>query len=283
MAGTLSIVATPIGHLEDITLRALRVLKSVDLIAAEDTRRTGNLLAHFGIPTPTISFHDHNTRSRLPVILGHLRGGKSVALVSDAGTPIISDPGLELVQSCIQEGIAVDSIPGASAPLTLAVVSGFPFSPWTIYGFPPSRSSDRKRWFAELTAVKHAVTFFEAPHRIERTLTDLTTHSVNRPIVVGRELTKMHQTLYRGTAGSVAEAGVEARGEFTIMLGPAPLESNAQTMRPVDGQLMAELEEMTEHEVLGRRAAMRHLAERHGLSTKEVYAAVERAKALEDE
>jgi 16S rRNA (cytidine1402-2'-O)-methyltransferase len=278
MAGTLSIVATPIGHLEDITLRALSVLRAADLIAAEDTRRTGRLLAHFGIPTPTISFHEHNTRSRLPIILEQLKAGKSVALVSDAGTPMVSDPGLELVQRCIDEGIAVDPVPGASAPLTLAMVSGFPFCPWTIYGFPPARSSDRKMWLAEVVAVSHSVTFLEAPHRIERTLGELAEICGNRPIIVGRELTKLHQTLYRGTVLSVAEAGVEPRGEFTLMLGPAPRTLETPAERPSDRQLAVEFGEITENGSSGRRAAIKTLAERYELSAKEVYSAVERTK-----
>jgi 16S rRNA (cytidine1402-2'-O)-methyltransferase len=278
MAGTLSIVATPIGHLEDITLRALSVLRAADLIAAEDTRRTAKLLAHFGIPTRTISFHDHNTRSRIPVILKHLMDGQSVALVSDAGTPLVSDPGLELVQRCIQEGVAVDAIPGASAPLALAVISGFRFSPWTIYGFPPSRALDRKKWLSELVSVRHSVTFLETPHRIALTLKELALVSADRPIVVGRELTKIHQTLYRGTVSSVSLAGVEARGEFTVMLGPAQVLALTPTDRPDDDQIAAEFGEITENLLLGRRAAVRELATRHGLPTREVYAAVERVK-----
>jgi 16S rRNA (cytidine1402-2'-O)-methyltransferase len=267
MAGTLSIVSTPIGHLDDITLRALNVLKAVHLIAAEDTRRTGKLLAHFGISTPTVSFHEHNLRSRLPVLLAHLQRGRSIALVSDAGTPMLSDPGLELVQACISEDVPVDPIPGASAPLALAVVAGFPVSPWTIYGFAPSRSSDRSKWLAELTDIRHSVTFFEAPHRIERTLADLAAISVNRPIAVARELTKVHQTLYRGTTSTVANAGVDPRGEFTVMLGPAPV-PEVEPSTATDDQLFHELGEITETLGLGRREALRELAARHGRSTK---------------
>ncbi len=279
MAGTLSIVATPIGHLEDITLRALSVLRAADLIAAEDTRRTGNLLAHFGIATPTISFHEHNLKARIPVLLGHLKAGRMVALVSDAGTPMVSDPGLELVQSCLLEGITIDPIPGASAPLALAVVSGFPVCPWTIYAFPPTRSNDRKKWFSDLATIRHAVTFLEAPHRIERTLTDLSLVCGDRPIAIGRELTKVHQTIYRGSISSVISAGIEPRGEFTVMLGPAPVPEEQAAEPPADDQLAHEFGEITETTGAERRAAIRELAERHGLPAREVYAAIERAKA----
>ncbi len=282
MAGTLSIVSTPIGHLDDITLRALNVLKAVDLIAAEDTRRTAKLLSHYGVTTPSVSFHEHNTRSRLPDLISRLKAGKSVALVSDAGTPVLSDPGLELVQACIGEGIQVDPIPGASAPLALAVVSGFPLFPTTLLGFPPARSVERKRWFKTLTTFAHPVTFFEAPHRIERTLAELMEISGERPIVVGRELTKVHQTIYRGTVRSVYEGGVPPRGEFTIMLGPAhTLQSDAEPTRvpPSDQALALEFGEVTEHSGVGRREALKALSIKHGLTTKYVYAAIERGKS----
>jgi 16S rRNA (cytidine1402-2'-O)-methyltransferase len=278
MAGTLSIVATPIGHLEDITLRALRVLREAHLIVAEDTRRTGNLLAHFGISTPTLSFHTHNTRSRLPVILNHLRKGESVALVSDAGTPVLSDPGLELVQGCIQENIAVDPIPGASAALALAVVTGFPLNPWTIYGFPPIRPLDRRKWLIQINSIEHPILFFEAPHRIRRTLADLASVCGDRPIVVGRELTKLHQTFYRGTVLSVSHAEIEVRGEFTVMLGPSPPTKSAIKSPPEDAVILSEFGRITETERVDRRTAIRILADRHGLSARQVYSAVERAK-----
>lgn len=280
MAGTLSIVATPIGNLQDITLRALEVLRTVELVACEDTRRTHHLLAHFGIDTRTVSFHEHNVRARLPAILGRLQEGARVALVSDAGTPVLSDPGLELVQACIEGHIPVESMPGASAPLALAVISGFPMLPWTIYGFPPNRSSDRKYWLAKLAEVPHSVTFFEAPHRVERTLADLAEICGERPIAVGRELTKLHETCYRGTVGSVARE-VEARGELTIMLGPALQPTASNQILPSDAELALELGDMTDISG-GRRAALKELATRHGLSTREVFAAVERAKKRED-
>jgi 16S rRNA (cytidine1402-2'-O)-methyltransferase len=279
MAGTLSIVATPIGHLDDITLRALSVLRTVDLIAAEDTRRTGKLLAHFGIETRTVSFHDHNLRSRLPVLLTQLKAGRAMALVSDAGTPVLSDPGLELVQACIAEGIAVDPIPGASAPLTLAVVSGFDFCPWTIYGFPPSTGAlTRNRWFAEISRLTHTVTFLEAPHRILRTLTELELILGDRPIAIGRELTKLHQTVYRGTVSQILAGGLDVRGEFTVMLGPAVPARVALSPQPPDEELAQQFGEITAQTGAGRRVVVKQLAQRFGLTAKQAYAAVERGK-----
>ena len=173
MAGTLFVVATPIGNLEDITMRALRVLREANVVAAEDTRRTAKLLSHYGIPTPTLSFHAHNSRLRLPQLLDRLDRGDSVALVTDAGTPGISDPGVELVAACRERGIAVDPIPGASAALLAAVASGFPLNSVTILGFPPLKAKDRAAWFEGLARAEQTVVFFESPHRIVSTLSDL--------------------------------------------------------------------------------------------------------------
>ena len=147
MPGTLFVVATPLGNMEDVTFRALRVLREADLIAAEDTRRTARLLSHYAIATPSTSFHQHNVRARLPQLLSRLEAGNNIALVTDAGTPGVSDPGVELVNACVEARITVDPIPGPSAPLTAAVASGFPLIPLTILGFPPRRSKDRKNWF----------------------------------------------------------------------------------------------------------------------------------------
>jgi len=150
MSGTLFVVATPIGNLEDITLRALRVMREADLIAAEDTRRTAKLLNHYAISTPTISFHEHNSRTRVPQLLARLKTGGKIALVSDAGTPGIADPGIALVQACWQHGVHVDPVPGASAPLAAAVASGFPLEPLTFCGFVPARAKDRDAWLQRL-------------------------------------------------------------------------------------------------------------------------------------
>ena len=221
MSGTLFLISTPIGNLEDITLRALRVLREADLIAAEDTRRTAKLLAHYAITTPTISFHEHNTRSRLPQLLRRLAGGERVALVTDAGTPGLSDPGVELVRACLDDNIPVEPVPGANAPLTAAVASGFPLEPLTILGFVPVRVKARKDWFSAIQAIKHTMTFFEAPHRIRQTLTDLDTVLGDRPIMLARELSKVHQEFARGTARHIIGLLTVFKGEFTVVVGPA--------------------------------------------------------------
>ena len=218
MPGTLFVVATPIGNLEDITLRALRVLREADVIAAEDTRRTAKLLAHHAISTPTLSFHKHNTRTRLPQIIARLERGQNVALVTDAGTPGVSDPGVELVAAAVERGIPIDPIPGASAPLVAGIASGFPLEPMTILGFPPSRAKDRSLWLQQASEVKNTFTFFEAPHRIRQTLLAAQPYLVNRPIMVGRELTKRHQEFIRGDIARIIGQLPEPRGEFTVVV-----------------------------------------------------------------
>lgn len=278
MPGTLFVVATPIGNLEDITLRALRVLREVQVIAAEDTRRTARLLARHTISTPTVSFHEHNSRTRLPQLLVRLERGDSVALVTDAGTPGISDPGTELVQACIEAGVTVDPIPGVSAPLAAAVASGFSLMPFTILGFPPHRSQDRSNWFKAICNVPNTVTFFEAPHRITKTLLALANVLGDRPICVARELTKVHQQFLRGTASEVATRLPSApKGEFTIVIGPLT-KSDGSATDYTDETIANEFGLMTERGEMTRREAISATAKRLGLSSKDVYAAIERAK-----
>jgi 16S rRNA (cytidine1402-2'-O)-methyltransferase len=278
MSGTLYVVATPIGNLEDITLRALRVLKDVDLIAAEDTRRTAKLLAFHAIQTPSVSFHEHNTKARMPQLLARLAGGTSIALVTDAGTPGVSDPGVELVSTCIEAGIAVDPIPGASAPLTAAIASGFALDGLTIFGFPPPKANDRRRWLSAISETSHTFTFFESPHRIAATLRDAGGIFGDRPIMVGRELTKAHQEFTRGSAASLLERLGEPRGEYTIVVGPAEIHEFFRSL-PEDHVVAEEFGRETDVGRLGRRAAVSALAKRYGRPTREVYAAIERAKS----
>ena len=190
MSGILYVVATPIGNLEDITLRALRILRDVSLIAAEDTRRTGRLLQHYSISTPTTSLHEHNERSRAASLIARLDRGESIALFSDAGTPLISDPGQFLVSSARKAGIRVDAVPGASAVMSALSISGLPASEFTFLGFPPSRSHDREEWFDRLVTEQRLVVFFEAPHRIRASIEALGRRlGMNYEIGVGRELT----------------------------------------------------------------------------------------------
>ena len=279
MSGTLFVVATPVGNMEDVTLRALRVLREVDVIAAEDTRRTARLLSHYAIPTPSVSFHQHNVRTRVPQLLSRLQSGDSVALVTDAGTPGISDPGVELVEACVQADISVDPIPGASAPLTAAVASGFPLIPLTIFGFPPRRSKDRTAWFSEVRAVKHTFTFFESPHRIVTTLAEAAAVLGSRPIVTARELTKKHQEFIRGSIQRMLPLLEQARGELTVVIGPENTVdmSNDQFITGVIAEAVAVFGQLAESG-RSRREAMTEAARAFRLPVRTVYAAVEAAK-----
>ncbi len=224
MPGTLFLVATPIGHLEDITIRALRVLREVSVVAAEDTRRTAGLLAHYGIRTPQVSFHAHNERARTAELLQRLQRGESIALVSDAGTPLVSDPGHALVRAAREAGIRVEAVPGPSAILAALVSSGLAADTFTFLGFPPAGRRQRDRWLAALAAEPRPVVFFEAPHRLQATLTAAAAVLGTRPIAVAREITKVHEEVLVGTAAELAERLREPRGEFTVVVGAPPIE-----------------------------------------------------------
>jgi len=280
MPGTLFVVATPIGNLEDITLRALRVLREADLIAAEDTRRTARLLARHAISTPTVSFHEHNTRTALPKLISRLEESKAVALVTDAGTPGISDPGVELVRACIERGIPVEPIPGVSAALTAAVASGFPLIPLTIAGFPPYRSKDKTEWFLALSEIQWTVTFFEAPHRIQATLRTAAEILGDRQIMLGRELTKIHQEFLRGTASELAEIlPTRTKGEFTVVISQVRQQpKHVEVLFASDEDIAAEFGHITELAPISRREAVRATAQRLGIPSRQVYAAIERTK-----
>jgi 16S rRNA (cytidine1402-2'-O)-methyltransferase len=277
--GTLFVVATPIGNLEDITLRALRVLREADLVAAEDTRRTRKLLTRHTISTPTLSFHAHNARSRTPQLLARLAAGASVALVTDAGTPGVSDPGVELVAAAVDAGIAVDPVPGASAPLAALVGSGFPMHQVTLLGFPPIRSKELVNWLNEISVRSETLVFFEAPHRIRRTLSLAESLLGQRALTVARELTEVHQEFLRGTCAEVASRLGEPRGEFTIVVAPSQTRGSEAAERPDEATLVEEFYRLTKEGALkGRRATLAAVARRFGCSSKIVYAAVERAK-----
>jgi 16S rRNA (cytidine1402-2'-O)-methyltransferase len=280
MSGTLYVVATPIGNLEDITLRALRVLRDVDVIAAEDTRRTARLLNHHAISTRTISFHAHNARSRLPQLLSRLQAGSSIAVVTDAGTPGVSDPGAELVQAAISKGIAVDPVPGASAPLTALIASGFPMIPFSVFGFPPNKSKARLNWFQVVCATTHVFSFFEAPHRIRLSLREASQYLADRPIVAARELTKVHQEFIRGTAQDLLQRLNDPRGEFTIIVGPLGKAHNYRGLRVSDDEIVREFGRLTECGGVSRREAVRLVAKSSGRSSRDVYSVIERAKKL---
>ncbi len=277
-APTLFLVATPIGNLEDISLRALRVLREVSLVAAEDTRRTAKLLSHFDIHTPTTSFYEQVEREKTPRLLARLAAGDSLALVSDAGTPGISDPGYRLARAAIDAGFRVEAIPGASSVLTALVSSGLPTSTFSFVGFPPPRAQARDRWLAEVSSRRETIVFFEAPHRVRATLESLLRVAGDRSVAVGRELTKVHEELLRGTISSVLGRLTEERGEFTIVVGGADEEPKATEPLPPSDQLLAVFGQMTNGWALSRREAIGQLAERYGMTSRELYSAVEHAK-----
>jgi 16S rRNA (cytidine1402-2'-O)-methyltransferase len=219
--GTLYLVATPIGNLEDITYRAVRVLSEVALIAAEDTRHTRHLLGRHGISVRMISLFEHNERARAPEILRHLERGEDVAVVTDAGSPGISDPGYPLVRAAVAAGIRVESIPGASAVIVALQVSGLPTDAFIFAGFLPVKGEARRRRLSELSERRETVVAFESPHRIDACLADLEALWGDRPVVVARELTKLHEHVVRGTAAEVRLAlpAERRRGEFVLVLG----------------------------------------------------------------
>jgi 16S rRNA (cytidine1402-2'-O)-methyltransferase len=275
MAGTLYLVATPIGNLEDVTIRALRILKEVAVIAAEDTRRTSHLLARYGISTPMTSLHEHNEHHKAPRLLERLQAGESLALVSDAGTPAVSDPGQELVTHALAAGIRVDVIPGPSAVLAALLGSGFSFESFAFVGFPPTRSKARKEWLTSVAAERRPVVLFEAPHRIAATLADAADLFGNRPIAIGRELTKAHEEWVRGPILEVLERLGEPRGEFTIVVGPAAEADRAEAPVVDAREVYREFGEMTENSGMPRRAIIQALARRFSLPSREVYRMVE--------
>ena len=223
MAGTLYVVATPIGNLQDVSERALRVLREVDRIAAEDTRRTGKLLAHYGIDKPLTSYHDAAERRKAPQLVEELVSGKNLALVSDAGTPLISDPGYRLVRAALDAGISVVPIPGASALTALLSVAGFAVDRFVFEGFLPQREGRRRRRLEALRTEPRTIVLYESPHHIGRTLGEIEEILGDRAIVVGRELTKLFEEIQRGSVSSVraAIAAKAPRGEYTLVLAGA--------------------------------------------------------------
>jgi len=276
-AGTLYVVATPIGNLEDITFRALRVLREVAVVAAEDTRRSGLLLRHFGIATPLVSLHQHNEGQKTESLLSRLRGGESVAVVSDAGTPAVSDPGAVLVAAARAAGIRVEPIPGASAVMAAVSAAGLPDDEhFGFFGFPPVKAKDRERWFtgAIMASAGMSVVFFEAPHRILATLEELSNRSLTR-ILVFRELTKLHESSYDGAPAVVAGMISPVAGEFTVVI-PRSKDDDSAVERPSDDEVRRMFGQITDKKA---RDAARQVAAATGLTANEVYDIVRRSGA----
>lgn len=279
MSGTLYLVATPIGNLEDITLRALGVLKSVDLIACEDTRHTRKLLSHYKISKPTISYHEHNERERAPELVRKLEAGTDIALVSDAGTPLVSDPGFRLVREAIERRIRVVPIPGPSAFVAALAASGLPSDEFTFAGFLPPRRSARRARLSALAGTKTTLIFYEAPHRIRETLDDAREILGDRPSALARELTKLYEEFLRGSLSEIAsslEPG-DVRGEMVLIVGP-PLDDNLS--KPVRSSILEEIEQVMRDEGLDHKSALKRVARSRGLSRSEAYrlAQAERAE-----
>ncbi|MBI4455236.1 MAG: 16S rRNA (cytidine(1402)-2'-O)-methyltransferase [Acidobacteria bacterium] len=268
MPGALYVVATPIGNLKDITLRALEVLKAVSCIACEDTRVTTKLLRHYGISKPLISYHEHNERARARQLLERLLAGDSIALVSDAGTPGLSDPGAHLVSEAAVKGIACVPVPGPSALSAIVAVAGRVVEPLVFVGFAPSRVTQRQKFLRRIQA-PGTYCFYESPHRIVSFLRQLEEEWENPPVVMGRELTKVHEEILRGSAQELAgtlEKREYLRGELVLLVQksePRLVKTPLQSLQQEFEQLLAAGE--------GRKSALRLLARRYGISRKEIY------------
>lgn len=270
MPGTLYLVATPIGNLADITIRALDVLRAVDVIACEDTRHTRKLLAHYQISTKLVSYHEHNEDARAEELARKLTAGASVAVVSDAGTPGICDPGFKVVGRAIEAGANVIAIPGACAFVLAAVTSGIGTDAIYFGGFLPARSGERRRRLAEVADIPATLVFYETPHRIAASLTDCASVLGGRNAAAARELTKLHEETRRGTLNELAKYYAEnaAKGEFVVVIERAG--ENQQNAASEPDQFAARVEEF-EKEGLDRRAAMRKAAKEFGLARAEAY------------
>lgn len=271
---TLYLVATPVGNLEDITLRALRILRQVALIATEDTRTTGQLLKHFNIHCPLLSYYEHNKVTRLERVLAALEQG-DVALVSEAGTPLFSDPGYELVLAAIERGFPVVSIPGPSALTAALPASGLPTDRFLFLGFTPRKAGERRRWLQEVATQPATLVCFEAPHRLRETLADLIDiFGGERRISVCRELTKLHEEIWRGTLAEAEQEWNqrEPRGEFTLVIAGAP-----PAVTWTESQVEAALSKMTETGVSGKEA-IRQVTDYSGWSKRDVYALAQKIK-----
>ncbi len=267
--GKLYLVPTPIGNLADITLRAKTILAQADYIAAEDTRTSGILLEKIGVHNKMISFHKYNSQERAPELIKLLQSGKTIAEISDAGMPVISDPGYILVQACLKHDIPVVSLPGPSAFATALIASGFDAQPFTYYGFLPRKESEQLPFFEQMSAASATSIFYEAPHRLKKTLSRMkTVFKPDRQIVLARELTKIHEEYLRGTISELTAyfEENEPRGEFVVLVSP-----NSEPVQSVsESQLIAETTELVNQGV-SKKDAIKRVAKTYGVSKNELY------------
>jgi len=270
--GRLYLVATPIGNLEDITLRALRLLGEADLIACEDTRHTAKLLQHYGINKPTLSYHEHNEASRADQLLHRLEQGAQIVLVTDAGTPVISDPGHRLVSLCLKKQIPVIPIPGPSAAVAALAASGLPAEEFLFVGFLPSRPTARRKMLQNLAKENRTLVFYESPHRLADTLADALECLGRRRAVVAREMTKIHEEFLRGDLAEllVRVQKQPVRGEITLLVGP-PLQGEEITHEVCVVHLRERVEEIMRERQIDRKAALKLAARERGLTKREAY------------
>jgi len=269
--GTLYVVATPIGNLEDITLRALRILKEVDLVACEDTRHTAKLFQHYGIPTPRESYHEHNEAEKTPRLLELLREGKNIALVSDAGTPLVSDPGYRLVSACRQMSVPVVPVPGASAAVAALSASGLPTDAWLFAGYPPARAAARRAWLERLAPLEATLVFYEAPHRLLTCLEDMLAALGPRRACLGREVTKVHEEWLQGTLAEILDTLARrpgVRGEATLVVDRG---APGQIRSEESGSIAEHLERVMTATGLPRKGALKEVARRRGITRREAY------------
>ena len=270
--GCLFVLATPIGNLEDITVRALRILGQADLIACEDTRHTAKLLNHYGIHKPTVSYHQHNEASRANELLKRLQAGERVALVSDAGTPVISDPGHRLVSLCLQHQIPVIPIPGPSAVIAALAASGLPSEEFLFVGFLPSRPVARRKALQNLAKENRTIALYEAPHRLLDTLSDALEYLGRRHAVIAREITKIHEEFLRGDLAEllVRVQQQSPRGEITILIGP-PSTEKEEPRELCAAPLRERIEQIMRERAIDRKGALKLAARERGLTKREAY------------
>jgi 16S rRNA (cytidine1402-2'-O)-methyltransferase len=278
--GALYVVGTPIGNLEDVTFRALRTLKEADLVACEDTRRTQQLLNHFNIKTETVSYHQHNEMTRGPELVLEMEEGANVALVSDAGMPGVSDPGFRLVHLAIRHGIQVVPIPGASAFAAALSASGLPIDHFLFLGFLPAKKSARRKALGRLKTASNALVFYEAPHRVLEMLEDVEAVLGNRPVVVAREVTKIHEEFLRGSAAEVlARLGKKpVKGELTVIVG---LPEGPVKRTPAARLIHSDLRRAMADGGLDLRSALKAVARERGISKSEAYRQYQMEKSSE--